>query len=83
MHYLGRLNERLERLDFQASYGYAEPPSDALIDDLKRVRGQLDQAVARFNTLTATDVAAFNAAAASHHLLTLVAGEAVTVRAAR
>ena len=83
VHYLSRLNERLERLDFEASYGYADPPSDPLMEDLQRVLGQLDAAVARFNALLATDVAAFNALAVAHHLPTLVAGEAVSVRAVR
>ncbi|HXQ30283.1 MAG TPA: hypothetical protein VN848_13555 [Gemmatimonadales bacterium] len=83
VHYLGRLHERLERLGFQSSYGYAEPPSDALLEDLKRVRGELDAELARFNTLIATDIAAFNDLAASHHLPTLVAGDALSVRAVR
>jgi photosystem II stability/assembly factor-like uncharacterized protein len=81
VHYLNRLNGRLERLDYQASYGYASPPPDALLDDLKRVRGELDAALARFNAFVEADVSAFNAVATAHHLPTLVVGGAVTVRA--
>ena len=80
VHYLARFQERLEELGFVLSFAYAQPPSEVVAGELEHLRGELDGYLGRFNALLATDIAAFNQAAAASHAPTLVGGDPVRVR---
>src|SRR5712691_2853041 len=80
IHYLNRLQERLQGLGFGMAFAYAQPPTEVVAQRLKDLRAQLDGYLARFNDLLRTDVAAFNKAALGAEAPTLVAGAPLEVK---
>ena len=80
IHYLSRLQERLQGAGSGLGFAYAQPPTEVQAKQIQEVRAQLDAYLKRFNELVATDVAAYNKAAADHQAPTLVAGSPLEVK---
>ena len=80
IHYLSRFQDRLQRLGFGGGFAYAQPPSDAVLEEWKVVRPQLDAYLARCNEILKTDVAQFNQVAQANGAPILTGGAAITIQ---
>jgi photosystem II stability/assembly factor-like uncharacterized protein len=80
IHYLDRLYERLTGLRAIVWRPYAQAPGEPARTRLAAVRRELEAALARYNDLVRTDVAAFNRVAAAHGAPVLLTGGPVMVR---
>ena len=81
IHYLNRLQDRLQGLGFGLAFAYAQPPNEVVAARLKELRAGLADYVAKFNELLRTDVAAFNKTAQERGAPVLVAGAPVEMKA--
>jgi hypothetical protein len=80
VHYLSRFQDRLQGLSFGLGFAYAQPPSDAVVEEWKELKSQLDGYLAQFNGLLQKDVAQFNAVARDHQAPTLVGGDPIQIQ---
>ncbi len=83
IHYLSRFRDRLNGLRFRVAFAYASPPSPVVAARMKELGAELNDYLDRFNGLLSTDVSAYNQAAGSAGVPTLVAGEPIHVKAAK
>ena len=70
-------------MGFGGATAYAQPPSEAVLEEWKELRPRLDAYLGRFNAILQTDVEQFNQVAQAHRAPTLVGGEPIQVRAVK
>ncbi|MGI9103276.1 MAG: WD40/YVTN/BNR-like repeat-containing protein [Terriglobales bacterium] len=82
LHALARFHDQLQSLFGALNRPYNQAPSPMVQEEMNDVRKQFDSAIAEFNTLLTTDVAAFNKLALEKGASTLFAGNPIQVKAA-
>ena len=79
LHYLSRLNDRMQRLLSRINEDYNRAPSEEETAEMAAVRNQVDEQVRTFNALLSDDVGKFNKMAADTGANTLYAGPAIAL----
>jgi hypothetical protein len=79
LHYLARLNDRLQRLLSTVNGEYDRAPSEELMGEMAAARTQVEEQVQNFNALLTNDVGNFNKLAAETGASTLYAGPVIAV----
>ncbi|HTC79162.1 MAG TPA: hypothetical protein VK657_11130, partial [Terriglobales bacterium] len=83
LHYLARLNDRMQRLLSRINEDYDRAPSEEQTSEMAAVRSQVDEQVRSFNALLSDDVGKFNKMAADTGANTLYAGPAIALHGER
>lgn len=83
LHYLSRLNDRMQRLLSRINEDYNRAPSEEETAEMAAVRNQVDEQVRTFNALLSDDVGKFNKMAADTGANTLYAGPAIALHGDR
>jgi photosystem II stability/assembly factor-like uncharacterized protein len=81
IHYLSRFQDRLQGLSFGLGFAYAQPPSQAVLDEWQELKPRLDAYLAQFNGMLQKDVAQFNQTAQQHQAPTLLGGAPIQIQA--
>jgi hypothetical protein len=79
LHYLARLNDRLQRLLSTVNGDYDRAPSEELMGEMAAARTQVEEQVQNFNALLTNDVGNFNKMAAETGASTLYAGPVIAL----
>jgi photosystem II stability/assembly factor-like uncharacterized protein len=79
IHHLQLLHDRLQSFQFMLTFAYGQPPTAAAHEEIAVLGGEVGEFLSKFNSLLASDVAAYNRAACSAGAPTLLAGEPVAV----
>jgi photosystem II stability/assembly factor-like uncharacterized protein len=81
IHYLSDFQGELQNLGFALFYGSSSVPlPGAVTDQIAQTKQELQQHVARFNSLVQTDVAAYNKLASQHGVPVLISGGTVSLQ---
>ena len=80
VHYLSRFQDRLQGLSFGLGFAYAQPPSEAVQEEWKQLKGRLDAYLSQFNGILEKDVVGFNTVAQDHQAPVLVAGKPIQIQ---
>ncbi len=79
LHYLTLLHGQISSLPFLVDGPYATPPDALVREDMSRLRGELNQALAKYNGLLRAEVANYNKSALAAGAPTLFTGGPISI----
>ena len=80
LHHLAKFGDDLEGVYRAVSFGYNQPPSPLVQEEMTQVKQELDKYLDEFNAMLKTDIPGFNKVASEMGATTLFAGDPIQIK---